>query len=190
MNAVAALRLWAYEFSFDRVPNHRGDGPHLFRIEPKPAADWIIATIQVGHLGYIPGMLDPAEQELITEALYEGWVTSAELLEANREAIATVSGWPWWSAGKLIGVLIHEMDLAGGLLTLRGVDLQTLPLGAVLNAINALVLSEAGKEERTRWINELVMPPAEKLQPETWDQDAAEVALEMLMKRGATGLPG
>lgn len=189
MNAVAALRVWAYEFTCQGVLNARGDGPHVFRIEPKPAADWIIATLQSGHLGYVPGMLDELEQELITEAMFQGTLGSKELIEINRDAVATVSGWPWWSAGKLIGVLAHEMDYVGGLLVLAGVDVQQQPLGAVLNAINAKILSESGKEFRTRWVNELAMPPAEMLQPDKWDEDAALMALDMLMTRGATGMP-
>lgn len=186
MQALAALRLWAYEISFPRVLGPHGT-PYVFRIEPKPAADWLIASLQKGHLGYLPGMLEPLEYDLMLDAIAEGAITHTELVEANRDALEAISGWAWWSAGKLIGTLAHQFDLIGGLLVLAGVDLQTQPLAAVLAAINAKMISEASKEDRAKWVNELAMPPADMLSAEGWDDDAATKALEMLMASGGAG---
>jgi hypothetical protein len=187
MEALAALRLWAYEVSFPRIVDADGI-PHMFRIEPLPAADWLIATFDPGRLAYLPGLLSDAESERLIEALHVGEVTHDELVEANRDALEEMSGWPWWSASKLMAVLYQQFDMVGGLLVLSGMDLRTQPLGAVLAAVNAKVLEFQSKEERAKWLNELAMPPASKLDPDNWDEEAAERALEMLMARGGTGL--
>lgn len=186
MDAIAALRLWAYEVTFPRVLGEHGT-PYVFRIEPRPAADWIIATLKRGHLGYLPGMLDRDEYERLIDAMADNEVTHNEIVEANRDALETVSGWPWWSAGKLIALLHHQFDLFGGLLVLAGIDLQKQPLAAVLAAINAKVISEASKEDRAKWVNELAMPPDDLLSAEGWDEDAADKALAMLMAAGGAG---
>jgi hypothetical protein len=186
MEALAALRLWAYEVTFPRILGPHG-APYVFRIEPRPAADWIVATLERGHLGYLPGMLGREEYEMMIDALADGDVSHDELVEANRDALETISGWPWWSAGKLIGVLAHQFELFGGLLVLSGVDLQKQPLAAVLAAINAKVISEASKEDKAKWANELAMPPPEMLSADGWDEEAATRALELLMAAGGGG---
>lgn len=186
MDALAALHLWAYEISFPRVLGDDGR-PHLFRIEPAPAADWLIATFQQGHLSYLPGMLSDDDQERIADAIFDGHLHHDDLVKANRDCIEQISGWPWWAAGKLMGTLYHRFDLIGGLLVLSGVDLRTQPLGAVLAAVNARVLENKTKEDRTKWLNELAMPPAETLDPDNWDEDVADRALEMMMAAGPAG---
>jgi hypothetical protein len=186
VDALAGLRVWAYETTFPGILGRSG-APHVFRIPPRPAADWLIASFEAGHLAYLPGMLDDTEQAMILDALADGDVTHDELVEANKDALEAVSGWPWWSATKLIGVLYHRFDLLGGLLVLAGVDLQTQPLGAVLAAVNARVLENQNKEGRVKWVNELAMPPAEALDHDNWDEDAAEKALEIMMANGGGG---
>jgi len=186
MEALAALRLWAYERTFPNVLGANGY-PHIFRIPPLPAADWLIASFESGHLSYLPGLLGEEERELLMDAQYEGHVTHDDLVQANRDALEMISGWPWWSAGKLMGVLYHQFDMVGGLLIMSGVDLQRQPLAAVLAAVNAKILEYKSKEDRTKWLNELAMPPADMLDHDNWNEEAAERALEMMMANGGAG---
>jgi hypothetical protein len=188
---MAALKQWAYEISFPNVLDEDGY-PYMFRIPPRPACDWIIASIEPGHLGYLPGLLPDDQHGMLIDALADGLLTAKELLAANREALELMSGWRWWEAGRLIATMVHDFETAGGLLVLSGLDLGKAPLGAVLAAIYARAWSESDKEGRAALASAVTELPADMVDPTRdgeWDEDAAEQAVRMLMKHGATGLP-
>lgn len=188
MDALAGLRQWAYETTFPGVVDE-GGRLIVFRIPPLPASEWIIATLQVGHLAYLPGLLPEEERITLMDALDEGTLTMADLVTANQDALEEISGWRWWSASKLVGALAHQFETLGGLLILAGIDMATAPLGAVLAALYARVWEESNKEDRAKWAQEVAMPPQSMLDHENWDEDAATAAVMAFMQAGGTGLP-
>lgn len=189
MDALAALRIWGYETTFPNVIDDGGD-LRVFRIDPRPAADWIIATMQTGHMSYLPGMLDDDSRIALMDALEYGDITLAELEEANRDALEQISGWRWWSAAKLIGTLCSSWQTIGGLLTLSGVNPRQESLGAVLAALYARAWIDADKKGRAKLAQDVATPPASMLTEEAWDEEAATAAVLAFMQEGGTGIPG
>lgn len=192
MDAVAALRCWAYETTFDRVHDDHG-APVVFRIEPLPAADWLIATLQHGHLSYLPGLLDDVQRDRLMEALADGDLTVTELQEANRDALEEMSGWRWWQASRLIAVLGQRWEVTGTLLTSNGVNPATHSLGAVCAALyGALWHNTTKPEDRAKLTQAIVAPPEQVLTgPDgTFNEEAAEAAVWAFIQAGPTGLRG
>jgi hypothetical protein len=187
VDALAALKIWGYECTFPRVLDEHGE-PRVFRIPPLPAADWIIATMQVGHMSYLPGMLDDDSRIALMDALEYGELTLTELEEANQHALEMVSGWRWWSAAKLIATLCGSWQTMGGLLTLSGVNPRQESLGAVLAALYARAWVDGGKKDRAKLAQEVAMPPASMLTEEAWDEEAATAAVLAFMNDGGTGI--
>jgi hypothetical protein len=189
VDAIAALRVWAYETTFPNVRDDAGD-LRVFRIEPLPAADWIIATMQAGHMSYLPGMLDDDARIALMDALEYGDITLAELEDANRDALEQISGWRWWSAAKLIATLCNSWQTMGGLLTLSGVNPREESLGAVLAALYARAWIDGDKKSRAKLAQDVATPPASMLTEEAWDEEAATAAVLAFMQEGGTGIPG
>lgn len=187
MDALAALKIWGYECTFPRVLDGSG-GLRVFRIEPLPAADWIIATMQIGHMAYLPGMLNDDDRIALMDALEYGEITLRELEDANRDALEVISGWRWWSAAKLIATLCHSWHTMGGLLTLSGVNPRQESLGAVLAALYARAWVDGNKKDRARLAQEVAMPPATMLTEESWDEEAATAAVLAFINEGGTGI--
>lgn len=189
MDALAALRCWAYEVTFPKVLDDDGH-PYVFRIPPLPAADWIIATVQVGHLAYLPGLLDEGGRDRLMEALADDHITLDDIEEANREALEQISGWRWYSASRLIVTLAQSYETVGGLLVLAGVDPAVKSLGAVLAALYARMWIDQSREERAKLAQNVAMPPPSMLEEDNWDEEAAEAAVMAFMKAGGTGIKG
>ena len=189
MDALAALRIWGYETTFPGVVDDEGD-LRVFRIEPRPAADWIIATMQEGHMSYLPGMLDDDTRVALMDALEYGDISLQQLEEANRDALEQISGWRWWSAAKLIATLCHSWQTMGGLLTLAGVNPREESLGAVLAALYARAWVDGDKKERAKLAQEIATPPASMLTQDNWDEEAATAAVMAFIQEGGTGIPG
>lgn len=188
MDAIAALGIWGTETTFDRVHDEHGQ-LYVFRIPKLPAAEWIIATRNEGHLSYVPGLLLDDDRDRLMDAIEDGDVTIDEIVQANRDVIETVSGWPWFSAGRLIGTLLAQWETVGGLLVLAGVDPESRSLGTVLSALYAKVCTEVDKETRSKWVSTIVTPPAELMTGDKWDEEAAHAALLAMMAQGGGGIP-
>lgn len=189
MDALAALRRWAYEVTLPGVLDDHGQ-PWLFRIEPLPAADWMIASIDPTHMAYLPGLLQGEHRERMMQAIEDGLVTMAQLEEVNHDAIEVVSGWRWWEAGKLIACAAGQWQTLGGLLTLAGVDPQQVPLGAFLGAVYARLWENASKSDRAKLAQQVATPPASMINPDDpdkWDDEAAEAAIRAFLTAGPTG---
>lgn len=189
MEALAALRLWAYEVTLPGVNDEQGH-PWVFRIEPRPAADWIIASIDPAHMAYLPGLLEGEHRERIMQAIEDGEVTIAALESVNHDAIEVVSGWRWWEAGKLIACVAGSWHTLGGLLTLAGVDPAKVPLGAYLGAVYARLWENAPSKDRAKLAQQVATPPASMLNPDNpdeWDDEAAEAAIRAFLSAGPTG---
>lgn len=184
MDPVAALRCWAFETTFPGVPV-------VFRIEPLPAADWLIASLQFGHLSYLPGLLGDAQRDLLMDALEDGTVTTADLAQANREALEEMSGWPWWQASRLIATLAQRWEIFGTMVMEAGVDPWRHSLGAVLGALYGAMWRNANSaEDRAKLTQAIVTPPETMLTGGTYDEEAAEAAVWAFIQAGPTGLRG
>lgn len=179
MDALAAWRCWAVEVAIDGYPT-------LLKIGSLPAADWLIATFEHGHLSYLPGLLDNSQRNQLMEALADGTITPTQLRDANREALEQASGWRWWQASRLMSTLNHSWAVLGGMLLASGAHPARDPLGMVLGATYSILWQNAGKKEaREKLVRQLMMPPVD-LGGE-WDEDAAEEALwQMLSAARAT----
>lgn len=177
MDALAALRCWAVLVELDI------DGqPELFRIEPFPAADWLIATLETGHLSYLPGMLDDVQRDRLMDALDAGTITTTAIRDANREALEQASGWKWWQASRLISTLSHGWATFGGVLLATGADPARQPLGMVLGAFYSVLWQNAGKkEDRDKLVRQLMAPPAPDMDGDEWDEEAAEQAVWQML---------
>lgn len=189
MEALAALRAWAYEVTLPGVHDEHGQ-PWLFRIEPLPAADWIIASLEPGHMAYIPGLLAGDHLERLMQAIEDGEITMAALETVNHDAIEVVSGWRWWEAGKLIACVTSQWHTLGGLLTLAGVDPAKVPLGAYLGAVYARLWENSSTKDRAKLAQQIATPPASMINPDDpdgWDEEAAEAAIRAFLTAGPTG---
>lgn len=186
MDVEAALRCWAYEVSFPGVLDDTGQ-LRVFRIEPRPAADWILATLSPESESYLPGMLDEEQHWLLMAALEEGLVTMDDLVETNRDALEQMSGWRWWSATKLIVTIGTQWETVGGLLVLAGVDPEVKSLGAVLAAMYSRIWVDSDPKARAKLAQEVAAPPPAMLDKDNWDEDAATAAVEAFIRSGGTG---
>lgn len=185
MDAVAALRMWGYETTFPGVLGPDGE-PWAFRIEPLPAASWIVASLQRDHLAYLPGLLTGGHRERMMDALEEGQITIDDLGEVNHDAIEVVSGWRWWEAGRLIGLVSHSYHTVGALLVLSGVDPLHTPLGAYLAAVYGRLWMDMDKKGRAKLAQTIAAPPATLL-GDNFDEEAAEAAVRAFIAAGPTG---
>lgn len=180
--ALASLRVWAVEVEL---------GEEVYRIPPRPAAEWFAAVLSGEAAPIVPGMLEPADQEAVIDALLEGRLTAAQLAEANHDALATAAGWKWWEAERLIVSAAAEWRVVGGLLQAAGLDLSTVSLGAVLSSIYAMSVTHMKKEERFSFDAQLSMPPAgsAKRAAEYHEEQFAD-AFADLLRQHQQPLPG
>lgn len=128
-------------------------------IPAAPAADWFEAVLSNGAAPVIPGMLSVEDEEEMLDLLIAGKIPEAGLQRANRDALATASGWNWWEAERLIVSIAHDWKVVGGVLLTNGIRLTAEPLGAVLAATYRLATADMSKEERFRFESQLTAPP-------------------------------
>lgn len=189
MDAVAALRCWAYETTFLGVVDEHG-GLVVFRIPPLPAADWISATVDPQQLSYLPGMLDDDQQEILMNAVEDGLVSTLVLQDANRDALEQMSGWAWYSAGRLIGTLVNRWETTGAVMAVQGIDPSVSSLGAYLAAFYGWMWSNVAKEDQAKLAAQVAMPPADLTRDGEWDEDAATDAVWAFMKAQGHNIQG
>lgn len=187
VDVAAAMRCWAYEVTFPGVYDETGQ-LRVFRIEPRPASDWIMATLQPEHESYLPGLLDEDQHWALMAALEDGLITMDDLVETNRDALEQMSGWRWWSAAKLIVTMGTQWETIGGLLVLAGVDPEVKSLGAVLAALYSRIWVDSSTKDRAKLAQDVAAPPASMLDKDNWDEDAATAAVEAFIRAGSTGV--
>ena len=148
--ALASLRVWAVEVDV------RG---RTFRVPPRPASDWFIAVLSGDDWPIVPGMFEPEDEEAFLDMVMAEDVRDAEVKRANRDALASASGWRWWEAERLIVSAAVEWKIVGGLLQGAGVDVDRLSLGAVLSAMYAMCVTNMKMEDRIKFDMQLSAPP-------------------------------
>lgn len=175
-DALAALRLWAYDVEL---------AGETFIVPPRPAVDWFLAILdEETPLPLIPGLMSAAAEERILDLLLDGAVTADLITKRSRELLTEASGRPWWEADRLIRSSGASWHIIGGELARLGVDLGRLPIAAALNAIYVICVRTMDEKERNKFDIELRLPPIGVegvTTEEMYDQRAAEEAFAALM---------
>jgi hypothetical protein len=183
-DALAALRIWALDVEL---------AGETFVVPARPAVDWFLAILdEEVPLPLIPGMMDDAAEERITDMLLDGEVDAEEIAVRSRELLTAAAGRPWWEADRLIRSSGASWHIIGGELTRLGVDLGKVSLGAALNAIYVICTRTMDEKERNKFDIDLRLPPIgmEGVKPEEmYDQRAAESAFAALMGQAAPPTP-
>lgn len=188
MDAGAALRPAPIEVQL---------GEWIYTIPALPAADWIEAILDDDGGAVVPGLMDEDTARDVWREFLRGHIQRDELEKAWRYAIGAATGQPWWQASRLIMSATHKdsWPLVHGKLTMRGVDLDAVSIGAFYNAVYFLGLESCKDDaERSTWEFQLSVPP-----PEVAAEDAlAEYdtagdfmsALGAFQTMAAGGMPG
>lgn len=175
-DALAALKIWGLEVEL---------AGKVFEIPPLPAAEWFLAVLsEDAPFPIVPGLMDPNDDERISDLLLADDIDVDLLVTRSREALAAAAGRPWWEADRLIRSSAAEWQIIGGELTRVGVDLEKVSLGAALNAIYVICTRTMDEKERNKFDIDLRLPPigVEGVKPEEmYDQRAAETAFMALM---------
>lgn len=175
-DALAALRIWAIDVEL---------GGDTFTVPPRPAVEWFLAILDEDvPLPLIPGLMDDAAEDRITDLLLEGTVTAELIATRSRELLTEASGRPWWEADRLIRSSGASWHIIGGELTRLGVDLDKVSLAAALNAIYVICVRTMDDKERNKFDIDLRLPPIGVdgvTADELYDQRAAESAFTALM---------
>jgi hypothetical protein len=174
---LAALKVWAIEVDL---------GGKTYRIEPTPAAGWFVAILREDALPIVPGMMSVDDQVEIIDRLAFGEFGIEELTTAARDALETASGWRWWMADRMIRSAGQDWKVVSGQLIKRGIDLSTLPLGAVLNALYAMAVETLDTSKRSQFDFDLGRPPAGALSEEEREEEAAAMMMAA-MQQAQTG---
>lgn len=176
MDALAALRCW---------PIHVQVGGREFTIPPVPAREWFLSILGGKPLPIVPGMLEPDDEELVSDMIVDGRVDLRELVVASREALELASGWRWWEADRLIRSAGVQWKVIGGELIRSGVTLDQ-PLGAVLAAMYAIASHGLDEQKRQALDFKISQPPTE-LAEEEREALAEEMFLELLGEASSPG---
>lgn len=151
-----------------------------FTIPALPARDWIEAVLAPGWEAVVPGLLD-GDLDQLEELMVDAAVGTDALRTAAQDALAAAAGLKWWVAENLTRAVFGSWVSAD--LTVRGVDIATVPLGAYLQAAYHLVTSRMKPEKRMALDATLTQPPA-GMDPEDWfDEDEAAASFERAMAR-------
>jgi hypothetical protein len=177
-DALAALGTWPIEVEL---------GGRTWTIPATPAAGWFIAILREDPLPIIPGMLGEEEQLDIVEALAFGLIDVDDITQASRDALEVASGWRWWAADRMIRSAGAEWKIVSGQLIRRGIDLEKLPLGAVLNALYAMSVEGLEGNKRTQFDFDLNRPPAGAMSEEEREEEAAAMMQAAMQEAGRGG---
>jgi len=139
VDPAASMRCWAIELEV---------GGRTFEVPPLPAADWWPVLV-AGDPSLILDFLksDPTNEDSLDEMLLSGELDGAELSQALIDAIEEMAGRSFHCAFVLATVAVQSWPIVGGALAGRGFRWDVMPLGAALDAIYPLILSNIPKEE-------------------------------------------
>lgn len=175
-DALAALKIWALEVEL---------AGETFVVPPRPAADWFLAILdEETPLPLIPGMMDDAAEETITDMLLAEEIEPELIVTRSRELLTAAAGRPWWEADRLIRSSGESWHIIGGELTRLGVDLHKVSLAAALNAIYVICVKTMDEKERNKFDIDLRLPPIGVegvTTEEMYDERAASDAFAALM---------
>lgn len=180
MDPVAAIRPYPIDVQL---------GPWIYTIPELSAADWLEAVVSRDPGAIVPGLMDEATQRDVWRCVLRGEITPDEINEGWRYALGAAVGQPWWSAARLLLSAAHRdaWPVIHGRLSLRGVDLERVSIGALWNAIYYIGLEGCNDQtERAKFEFDLAQAPPGVSAAEAFDGiDAAAdflAAADMLRK--------
>jgi hypothetical protein len=141
-DSIASMRCWAIEVNI---------GGQEFTIPPLPAASWWPVLIDPRadlFLAMIPG--EEVEDVLLSQ--------DADLGEALVDAIEAAAGRSVNAALLLAAVAESQWPAVNGQLIRDGIRWDVLPLAAVLDAIQSLIMERLPEEERAKFLAALDRP--------------------------------
>jgi hypothetical protein len=174
VDGLSAIRCWPVEFQI---------GEDWFQIDARPAVDWLVPIVDQDWLGIVPGLVavDPSGND-IDDLVDTGVISTTDLINAARDAVATSSGMTWWSAFRLARIPIVDLDMSGALVIAR-VDPTTISLGAYLAAVYRILMTERDKGQRAKLDMELEKVPKGISAREVYDPRAAAAQFEQMFSQ-------
>lgn len=154
MDSAAILRVWSVEVTV---------GDLTFEIPALPAADWILAMADRDALSVVPGLLNPEDEAQLDDALAFGEVSLEDVRTASRDAVEAASGRPWWEAYRLVLMATENADQVLGTMLARGMNLDSMSLGAFCVAAYALATAHMDKKDKLKFDTSVKTPPIEEV---------------------------
>lgn len=140
------MRIWAVEINV---------GPHLARIPPTPAADWMPCLMRMD----IMGVLDLIEGVDLDDALVDGEITSQEMRDAAVKLLESAAGRPVWTTMALVSLATRYWGTVGADLMRLSVKFDQISLGAALDAIYGTLTKGLDDKARARLDSTLERAP-------------------------------
>ncbi len=129
-------------------------------------------------------MLDPADQFIVDDLIFEEQITIQELTQVIHETIAVVSGHDWWWTLKLLSVTQGESatQILG---EMTRYDINHISLAAWVNGLYALLVRYMKEEDKIKLDSELETPPADQpMELSQATEKATEQAFMAMMTQG------
>jgi hypothetical protein len=155
----------------------------------RSASEWISALASDASVWSVfPGMLEPPQEQFVSEGLIYGTVDIAEVRRAGLYAIRQASGRRWWEAIRLVGMVDNSEDMGAsmGAMTMAGVDPDVMPFGRWLAA--AYWLGVKGRDDKERMMFHARLSMAPDI-PEAFEEEASGDEFAAMV-RAAQSLPG
>jgi hypothetical protein len=152
VDPFASLRAWGCDVLL---------GGRDYTLRPALAVEWlpILMTDPLDLSAIIPGMISEADADALEEALLDGTVKLAEVEQACQEVITMAAGREWWWACNLLATVAGVWMTIFGSLLRAGLDVQRLPLGALLDAMYMECASRMDKPHLQDFDRQLNIPP-------------------------------
>lgn len=153
VDPLASLKAWPLSVDL---------GGREYALRPALGGEWlpILMVDPMDIAAIIPGMLSEEAADDFECALIDGEVALPEVEEVCREVITSAAGREWWWACNLLASVSGVWMTIFGTLVRQGVDVDRLPLGAVLDALYAECASRMDKQHLQDFDRQLNIAPA------------------------------
>ncbi len=133
----------------------------MYEIPALPAVDWltVLMTDDPALDDIFPGLLDEADQDVVTEAMLDGHLE--ETFSVCLDIITAVSGRPWYIAMRLIDVARTSWHVLGAEMLLKGVDAEKLSLSGWLDILVLTIMKNIDPKDAAMFTMRLEAPPAD-----------------------------
>jgi hypothetical protein len=159
VDPMASMRCWAITVEL---------GGREYEIPALPAVDWWPVIVDAQPTGVLDLLKSesPGQESDLDLMLLDGTVTGKELGQALTDAIEEVTGRSFHAAFVLATVAASQWPTVGGYLAQTGFRWDLQPIGAALDAIYAVVVSNLDKEPRDKFLalleNDALTQPGKK----------------------------
>lgn len=142
-------------------------GGRTFTLPALPARRWVemlVANDLLLMLAAEPeGFVDDEQARQVEDLLIDGTVEMGDLRAALQEAVGVVAGRDWWEAVGLVFTVTADVNWARlhGQLVAAGVDAESVPFGAWLDAMTWLATQHMDEKQLGRFLGVLQTPPVE-----------------------------